>query len=595
MNPRRRLFAAVMSLGVLFLAPSVVAAQTGPVVETTGGPVVGVAENGIEMFKGVPYAAAPVGELRYEAPEPAPEWTQPLDATDFGPACMQTPDDLENDPSIPVSEDCLTVNVWTPKADAGSRPVLVWIHGGGFSWGTTSHALYDGRTLAERGDMVVVSLQYRLGSFGWLDLSEVGGAASSANNGLLDMTAALKWVRANAAAFGGDPDNITVAGESAGAIALGSLLTVKQAQGLFERAILQSGSPGLVMTKDVAGDISEEFLKTAGASTIDDLRAMSAEEVLAAQLSFEQNSAFADTGFHPVIDGVVLEQGSTVAVRDGLASTVPVMIGTTRDETRYWLLYYDYLDRLPLSYAQPWLDAISGGRSEEVNDAFRADRPDLNDGQLMMATATSTAFTMPAIRFSEALSSQGSPVWMYQFLLPSNQLDGRMGSPHAMELPFMFGNLDGEPALLDPSTDRQAYEELAAQMQDAWIAFARTGDPSTEALGPWPMYDETTRSTMMFGLDSAVASDPFAVERTVWGDVPFDGMTPSLLETNPLTAPDTKVTLPVVLAVIGPVWTTVIILGALVVIAGVIAGIVWLVRRRRRKRTVEPSAADSHV
>jgi para-nitrobenzyl esterase len=276
-----------------------------------------------------------------------------------------------------------------------------------------------------------------------------------------------------------------------------------------------------------------------------------------------------------------------VAVRDGLASTVPVLIGTTRDESRYWLLYYDYLDRLPLSYSQPWLDAISGGRSTQINDAFLIDRPDLTDGQLMMATATSSAFTMPAIRFAEALSSRGSPVWMYQFTVPSNQLDGRMGSPHAMDLPFMFGNLDAEPALLDPSDSRADYEKLAAVMQDAWIAFARTGDPSTAALGNWPGYDEAARETMMFDIDSGLAPDPFAVERTVWGDIPFDGLTPPLRESNPLTASDTQVTIPVVVAVIGPVWTTVIIVAALALIVGVVVGIVWLVRRRRRKRAVE--------
>lgn len=593
---RLALVAVGLLWGTALLAPAAAVADSGPQVETSNGPVVGAVDDGIEAFKGIPYAAAPVGDLRYEAPQPAADWTQPLDATNFGPGCMQTPDEIENDPSTPLSEDCLTVNVWTPDASGGSRPVLVWIHGGGFSWGTASHPLYDGRNLAERGDMVVVSLQYRLGSFGWLDLSEAGGPASSANNGLLDMSAALKWVRENAAAFGGDAGNITVAGESAGAIALGSLLTTKQAEGLFDRAILQSGSPGLVMTDDVAADLAQDFIGKAGASTVEDLRAMSTEELLAAQLSFEQDSAFADVGFHPVIDGVVLEQGSTVAVRDGLASTVPVLIGTTRDESRYWLLYYDYLDRLPLSYAEPWLDAISGGRSAEINDAFLTDRPELSDGQLMMATATSTAFTMPAIRFSEALSSRDSPVWMYLFTIPSNQLDGRMGSPHAMELPFMFGNLDAEPALLDPSEDRQRYEEDSALIQDAWIAFARDGDPSTKALGPWPMYDAATRTTMVFGSDeTSLVSDPNSVERTVWADIPFDGLTPPLLQSNPLTAEQTEVTIPVVMAVIGPVWTAVVIAGLVAVIVLIVAAVVWWVRRRRRKRTVETGPVESHA
>ncbi len=169
--------AVVVGLWATTALASPAAADDAPVVETSNGPVVGVVDDGIEVFRGIPYAAPPVGDLRYEAPQPVANWTQPLDATQFGPACMQTPDDLENDASTTVSEDCLTVNVWTPEDDEGSRPVFVWIHGGGFSWGTAAHALYEGRNLAERGDMVVVSLQYRLGSFGWLDLSEVGGEA----------------------------------------------------------------------------------------------------------------------------------------------------------------------------------------------------------------------------------------------------------------------------------------------------------------------------------------------------------------------------------------------------------------------------------
>jgi para-nitrobenzyl esterase len=496
---------------------------------------------------------------------------------------MQTPDEFELGEDDPTSEDCLTLNVWTPDSAEGSRPVFVWVHGGAFSWGTARHALYDGRTLAERGDIVVVTIQYRLGSFGWLDVSDVGGSASSANNGLLDMVAALEWVQDNAAAFGGDPDNVTLAGESAGGTSLGSLLTSDEAAGLFDRAILQSGSSGLVMTKDVSTEVAADFMAHAEATTISDLRALTSDELLEAQLSFENESAFADIGFHPVIDGIVVEEAPTVALRDGVASTVPVLIGTNRDESRYWLLYIDYLDRLPLSYSDPWLNAISGGRAAEINDAYLVDRPDLTDGQIGLATAGSSAFTMPAIRLSEALSSHASPVWMYQFTLPSTELDGRLGSPHAMELPFMFFNLHGEEALLNPADNPAGYEELAETMQDAWIAFTRTGNPSTQALGTWPMYDQDNRPTMMLDLDSRLVSDPYSEERTAWGDIPFDGLTPSLIETNPLSHPNTEITLPVIIAVIGPVWTAVIVVVLVTLVAGIATGITWLVRRRRRK------------
>lgn len=537
---QRALFISIEVL--LFVSPCVMSerifslkVKASSTVVTSSGPVVGQVNDGIQSFKGIPYAKPPVGSLRFMAPEPPLPWTTPHDSSEFGVACMQTPllSEISESDQRAASEDCLTLNVWTPDAAAGSRPVLVFVHGGGFSWGTPLDPLYHGHNLAKRGDIVVVTIQYRLGPWGWLDLSSFGGTNSSGNNGLLDMLAALQWLQLNAAAFGGDPGNVTLSGQSAGAISAACLLTNSAAGDTFHRAILQSGAPANVRDKAFAKEITEKYMSYAGASSFSELQALTREELYAAQLKFVNAEFVIDIAFMPVVDGEVVEQFPTVSLRDG-ASTVPVLIGTTRDEIRYYMLAFWFLAYLPKRVAYPWLNDISGGRAVQILDAYLEARPDLSGVQQVMAAITATSFGMPAIRLAEALS--GSPVWMYVFTLESNQYDGILGSPHSMDLPFTSGNLNEFPDLLDATENPAEYQQVANTVQDAWIAFVRDGSPSTDSL-VWPAYNTDSRSTMLLDLTSSLVSDPFSVERTIWGDMPFDGVAPPVLFQTPLTHP----------------------------------------------------------
>lgn len=553
------------------------AAEDGPVVETTSGPVQGTAEGDLEVFRGIPYAAPPVGDRRWKPPAAVTPWTDARDATDFGPACPQDPDEHEMAEGTPTSEDCLTVNVWTPST-TGRAPVMVFVHGGGFVAGSTRDPWYDGARLAERG-VVLVTFQYRVGPFGWLDLSSLGpDYASSANNGLLDQMAALRWVRQNAAAFGGDPQNVTVFGESAGAISMSALLGAPSADGLYDRVILQSGTAGTVASRDWSQRVADRFVDLAGVAAPQDLAGLSTEQLLAAAREIYATE-FADTAFHPVVDGVVVPHlpMNRIASADGPA--VPVIIGTNLDEGRYWLYYIPELDRLPLRYYRPWLESLVGERADEVVADYRGERPGLDEAQTGMAMAGDVGFRMPAIRMAEALSARGVPVRMYLATVTSPEFDGRMGTPHAIELPFLFGTLDADRAPELVGSD-PANPALSAAMQQLWVSFAADGTPRASGVPSWPLYDGASRSTLLLDRPIALADDPYPSSRTTWGGLRFDGSDPGLDRVTPLQYSGTNPNDPLVIAaVIGWPW---VVLGLLVLV-GLVVGAVLLVRSLRRR------------
>jgi para-nitrobenzyl esterase len=411
---------------------------------------------------------------------------------------------------------------------------MVWIHGGAFIVGTARSSWYDGTELASRGDVVVVTLQYRLGPLGFLDLSEAGGDrfVSSGDNGLLDQIAALRWVHDNIAAFGGDPDNVTLFGESAGGLSVEALIAAPASKGLFQKAIAQS--PWLyAQTRTRASRIAGQFMALTHASTVDQLQSLTSEEILAGQREMYR-ARFSDTAFMPVIDGVTLPEQPVESIRKGSLESVPLLIGTTLEEMRYWSAFE------ALSFAQRTsaqltrqLGTISGARSSRLIDVYTGSPQNAHSG--VEPILTDAIFRMPAIGFAQANSAQ-APTWMYLFTYRSTSTKYELGAAHAMELPFVFGGLNRPEIVAFTGTDDRR-EGLKEQIQDAWINFARTGDPNHAGLPTWPKYDTKSRPTMELGTPSRLLEDPYASERGAWSGVAFDGENPSLDQLTDLIVP----------------------------------------------------------
>jgi para-nitrobenzyl esterase len=473
----------------------------GPIAETTAGRIEGTLTDGIATFQGVPYAAPPVGTLRFRPPQPPEPWTDVRETREYGPSCPQPPDrpmGWNGEPS--VDEDCLYLNVWTPAIDDRERPVMFWIHGGGYAIGSGSWPLYDGTKLARRGDVVVVTVNHRLGPLGYLHLADALGEefATSGNNGQLDLIRALEWVRDNIASFGGDADNVTVFGESGGGAKITTLLAMPSASGLFHRAAIQSG-PGLRASKpDAANAAAKKLLDALGVSTLDELQALPAERFVGAS-----GNGIGPMGYGPVVDGVVLPRNPYRALGEGTAIDVPVIVGVNRDEGAGSLPRE--LDEAGL---RERLSSFGEEHADEIIGLYRELFPDASDIDVLSFAITDSGMRAGSITLAERkVEGSSTPVFMYHF---TYKLAGRAG--HGYEIQFVFDNL-GEGS----SETRQA---VADAMSDAWIAFARTGDPSTDALA-WPAYTLSERSTMIWGRDGGtIEDDPSASARELWRRLP---------------------------------------------------------------------------
>jgi len=502
--------------------------------ETDRGRVAGREQHGVQIFRGIPYARPPLGALRFAAPEPAEPWSGVREAFEFGPSAPQNPLMLPL-PGLdvgPTDEDCLSLNVYTPAADGRRRPVLVWIHGGGFVIGSGSQTIYDGSPLARRGDAVVVTLNYRLGSLGFLYLNDLFPEASglAANAGLRDQVAALAWVQRNIAAFGGDPANVTLFGESAGGMSVATLLGAPAARGLFARAIAQSGAAHNVHTRDVASRVTEHFLGQLAGSPRDALAAL--RSASPARLCEVQQQTMQQLGtalgllpFQPVVDGEFLPRPPLEAIRAGSAAGVALLTGTTRDEWKLFRLLDASLRgfdeaRLRERIAQH----VPPDRLEPLLAAYRGVTvrpPDSWPVEALFAFETDRVFRMPALRLAEAQSSQpGASAFVYQFDRASPALGGLLGACHAVELPFVFGVLDLEGAKLFAGSDPDS-RRLSDRVMDAWLAFARDGDPGHDDLagGAWEAFDATRRATLLLDRDCALAFAPDEARRAAWEEL----------------------------------------------------------------------------
>ncbi|MFE9928035.1 carboxylesterase/lipase family protein [Streptomyces sp. NPDC005533] len=488
------------------------------VVDLPAGRLRGATERGVAVFRAVPYAAPPVGDLRWRPAQPHAGWSGTRDATVDGPSAPQMYVEggdpvLGGHGSPPFGEDCLTLNVWTPAADGARRPVLVWIHGGGFVSGSGSLPGYSGETFARDGDLVVVSINYRIGPLGYLytgEQGEQGEQSESGNPWLSDQLAALRWVKENIASFGGDPDLITVAGQSGGAVSTAALAGHPETQGLIRRVILQSPPFGLDLPgPDASLERTATYLELAGAKDLAELRTLPWQELIGAAgglFARTMRWGYWPTPFLPVVDGVTLRTHPAQALLDGAAADIDVMIGWTREEANFgFALDEGYAAATRKQVTDRIAETFGSEAAAEVYAAYERTRPGARPADVLMDLITDELFRVPAVRLAEARAAAGNPVWAYQFDLPTPAYEGRLGAAHCFELPFVFDNFDQwthAPFLagLAPAVR----DGLAYAMHRAWISFVRTGDPNHPDLPHWQPYDTGRRTTMRF--DSVVTA-----------------------------------------------------------------------------------------
>jgi para-nitrobenzyl esterase len=499
----------------------------GPIANTREGALRGTAESGIEVFRGIPYARPPLGARRLLPPEALPAWSGTRDARRFGPSPPQLPDPLSESLGLlqgcRFDEDCLQLNVYTPGR-AGMRPVLVWLQGGAFQGGSACVPLYDGRRLAARGDVVVVTFNYRVGALGWSALPARGERAAVANLGLLDQVAALRWVRRNISGFGGDPERVTAFGESAGAGSLLALAGASSAEGLFQRAIVQSAAPRGAITLAEAHQRTARLLERLGSGP-EALHDAPLERVLAAQAACLADGPHR-TGmlYTPVPDGRTLATEPVHAFAQGWARDVDLLIGTTRDEMRLYHAGWPGDDGTLAAVVAAQLPLEGGARDaacRRLIAGFREARSErgepLSPCDLFLAIQTELSLRFDAIRIAEA-REEGRNTWMYLFSWPSPWREGLVGACHALDLPFVFGNLDA-PGMRAFAGEGEAAERLSGSIMDAWLAFARDGRPHSPALGDWPSYGVSERATMELGPECGLRSAPRDRERRLLAEV----------------------------------------------------------------------------
>jgi carboxylesterase type B len=494
-----------------------------PVVETKRGEVRGSVVDGVNAFKGIPYAAPPFGANRFRPPRPVEPWSGVRDALAYGPKSPQPPYPpyvrlLLPPEAAGSGEDCLSLNVWSADLGAAGRPVMVWIPGGVYAYHATGASpWYDGSRFARDG-VVCVTINYRVGADGFLQLGE-----GDANRGLLDQVAALEWVQENIAAFGGDPGNVTIFGESAGAMSVGTLLAMPRAEGLFARAIAQSGAAHNVISAATARRVAERLAERLGVqATREAIAAVPIERLLVAQTELEADLAahpdpqrwgpevvLSLMPWQPVVDGDVLPAPPLDRIVAGASANVDLMVGTNVDEHRLFLVPGGVIDQITAE-AVAGAVAAYGLPVDATLAAYRAAHPNASAGDLLAAIQTDQFWRIPALRLADAHASRPAATYMYEFAWRSPQFDGRLGACHALEIAFAFDTLGHgtEPLLgADPP------QRLADTMHAAWVAFATHGDCG------WPRYDLRRRATMRFDTKSEVVDDPRAAERALWEGV----------------------------------------------------------------------------
>ena len=483
-----------------------------PVVRVEGGRLRGRIDRGVAAFLGIPYAAPPFGARRMQPPEQPEGWPGERLVTDYGPTCPKDdgapPDPLFPEVVVP-GEECLNLNVWTPDPGGSGLPVLVWVHGGQFTKGSGSGAMYRGTSFARDG-VVCVTINYRLGAEGFLYFGD-----GAANLGLLDQVAALEWVQGNIASFGGDPTKVTVAGQSAGAMSITTLLAMPGARGLFRQAVTQSGAAAATLTAEAAAGTATRLAGSLGVaptrealSEVPVERLARAASVIAEEaLNPTDLTTWAGLAFAPVVDGDTLPEHPLDALRNGAGNGVRLLTGWNRDDVRIGLVPSGFIDLVDERAINAFVRA-QGGPDGTV-ELYRAARPEASKGDLLAAVMTDCFMRVPAIRVAEVRLEAGEAGnWVYRFDHKSPSFAGRLGAAHAVEIPYVFDLLDDRSSYaLIGDTPPQVVADTA---HGAWARFVADGDPG------WPRYNLADRPTALIDDRITVVDDPDDAERRVW-------------------------------------------------------------------------------
>jgi len=499
--------------------------------ETTYGKIRGVDNNGIKVFKGIPYGASTSGANRFMAPVEPAKWTGVRDALEYGRSAPQS------DPAAPPrppgalsisgeklpaeGEDCLVLNVWTPAVgSAGNgrkRPVMFWCHGGGFATGSGSSPDNDGTNLARRGDVVVVTINHRLNVLGFGNLSEFSkDFPASGDAGMMDIVQALQWVRANIAEFGGDPNTVMIFGQSGGGRKVETLLAMPSAKGLFHRAIIESGAAITVVDRDVAIRNSERLLAKLGIekTNVHELQKLPVGQIMTAYFAVMKDSAGVDqslAGFSPTVDGHILPQHPFHPKASPVSADVPVMIGCTRTEMTLFSLNDASAFSQNEEQMRGRVKALLGGQAPGIIDLYQKLNPGASPSDIYFLIASDYRYGAPTMKIAERRAALGkAPVYLYYFTWESPVQGGRLKSPHTMEIPFAFDNVKITARLTGGGPEAMA---LADKVSSAWIAFAHTGDPNTPKLPHWPAFNAKDRATLVIDNVSKVVNDPLKEQR----------------------------------------------------------------------------------
>jgi para-nitrobenzyl esterase len=476
------------------------------------GTIRGVMVGDIYCFRGIPYAAAPVGERRWQAPQPPTPWSGERECFEFGKSAMQSGSgalgEMIGIAAGPIDEDCLTLNVWSRGLTDDERPVLVWIHGGGNVVGSSAQPRFDGAYWCQRGDIVCVTINYRLGAFGFLHSPELG---ASGNEALLDQIAALKWVRKEIRKFGGNPANITVMGQSAGGFDIAQLMGMDAAAGCFDQMIPMSGSLSPQVPRFEAHETAARFAEHFGGW--DALRTAPSDQIL----DYQRQLASSGVRFGPVLDGVLIKDDASVAIGAGKHTCgKPLLIGSTRDEYGLWTGMSESLQSLDMAGLEKLAKQPFGEHARDGIEVYRAARAkrghDCSPVALWRAIMTDSMFRIPAIRTAELHSQHTPQTSMYLFEYESPALDGKLGACHSLDVPFLFGTTG---AVSEFCGDTHLVRCLSEAIHDSFVSFVHCGTPQN-VMYDWPFYDAKQRLTMRLNMQSVVESSPMDEERAFW-------------------------------------------------------------------------------